>query len=455
MAITIHQQPDLHSAISTPLIVTATSTNSNNDGFKFVVQVDTGLNLSLNDMYISANNNGYLVYDVAPMMRPYMRNLNYIESTLGLNGGSIHNLYNPNFLNINEQYAGTQIPHAGCTIIDVSIKEGWNVDGVFTINNPSEVNFNIVVYNFQDFGIRNGYKPDLLATIGHNEGDQSRLMSDRLPTTYDWPAARFVGISQPNAIYIPVREADYGQWGVRTAISEGTGSTASKVRLSILPNSGPPVQEVYSLDPITLWAHLPLYPANLNESTLPDILKPSDYPNWKAIYFQILNESDEQVSMNYVMFNVDHPQYGECSCHGYEIVRLAWVGRRGGWEYQNFTLLSETEYETEQKTAKRVVGNYGNVQSSTDFYFNPIDESEFVTYKKINKFVTCNTDILQPGEWEFLKGLILSKQVHWVHDDGTHTPVIIQDSNFKVRNPKSKAREALTVRFKVAQDQSN
>jgi hypothetical protein len=118
-------------------------------------------------------------------------------------------------------------------------------------------------------------------------------------------------------------------------------------------------------------------------------------------------------------------------------------------------MLSEQEYATEQKVSKRIVGNYGDVSESTDFTFNTFDESEQVVYKKIDKFITCATEKLQQGEWEFLKGLILSKQVHWVHDDGTHTPVIVQDSNIRVRNINAKTLEPLTIRIKVAQDQPN
>jgi hypothetical protein len=159
--------------------------------------------------------------------------------------------------------------------------------------------------------------------------------------------------------------------------------------------------------------------------------------------------------MNYVMFNADRPRTGICNCHDYTPIRLAWVGRRGGWEYYNFNMLSEQEYATEQKVSKRIVGNYGDVSESTDFTFNTFDESERVVYKKIDKFITCSTEKLQQGEWEFLKGLILSKQVHWVHDDGTHTPVIVQDSNIKVRNINAKTLEPLTIRIKVAQEQPN
>jgi hypothetical protein len=333
--------------------------------------------------------------------------------------------------------------------------EGWDIAGVFTINDASEIFLSNYVYNFLDFTIRNGFQPSLLAQIGHEDGDQSRLMSDRLPSTYYWQFARLVELNASNVIYIPTRESDWGVWDVRGYYDVDNILNPRKVRISILPNSGGPMQVTYSLDNEEGWSHLPIYPANLNASSLAGILKPSDYPNWKAVYFQILNEADEQVSMTYVMFNVDRAQTGLCTCHDYEVVRLAWVGRRGGWEYYNFTMLSETEYQTEQKTAKKVVGNYGEVSESTDFTFDTFDESEFVAYKKIDKFITCATEKLQQGEWEFLKGLILSKQVHWVHDDGTHTPVIIQDTNFRVKNPQAKTLEPLQVRFKIAQDQSN
>jgi hypothetical protein len=448
MAITIHQQPDAHSAISTPLIVTASSTNSSNDGFKYVVRVQA---IVLVEYIISSNPQGYLVFDLQNPVKPYLRNsvrlLDYSATQ------SIHSL--------SDAILMPETPQAddgvnGVLPTSIKIFEGYNVDGVFTIDEASEVEADqVIIYNFLDFSIRNGYKPSLLAQIGHEDGDQSRLMSDRLPSTYYWQFARLVELNQSNTIYVPTRESDWGVWDIR-AIWTADGITKPyKLRLSILPNSGAPVQEDYLFGEYNVYSHMPLYPANLNASAIIDILKPSDYPNWKAVYFQIFNSSDEQVSMTYVMFNVDRAQTGLCTCHDYEVVRLAWVGRRGGWEYYNFTMLSETEYQTEQKTAKKVVGNYGEVAESTDFTFDTFDESEFVAYKKIDKFITCATEKLQQGEWEFLKGLILSKQVHWVHDDGTHTPVIIQDTNFRVKNPQAKTLEPLQVRFKIAQDQPN
>jgi len=451
MAITIHQQPDKHSAISTPLILTAASTNSSNDGFRYIVklEMENGDDLVF---IISQNQNGMLVYDVAPSVRQYMRN-NIGHLFDSESQGSVHSIYASGNINIIEQqnYYNT----AGFQIIGIKIFEGWNIAGVFTENEGSQVNLTIFVYNFLDFTIRNGYKPSLLAQIGHEDGDHSRLMSDRLPSNYYWQYAETVSLNLSNTIYVPVRESDWGVWDIRAHFATDAITEPYYIKLSILPNSGPPVQQDYLFNDVPWWSHLPIYPANLNASTIAGIIKPEDYPNWKAIYFQVFNIDDEQVSMTYVMFNVDRPQTGICNCHDYTPIRLAWVGRRGGWEYYNFNMLSEQEYATEQKVSKRIVGNYGDVGESTDFTFNTFDESERVVYKKIDKFITCSTDKLQQGEWEFLKGLILSKQVHWVHDDGTHTPVIVQDSNIRVRNINAKTLEPLTIRIKVAQDQPN
>jgi len=450
MAITIHQEPDEHSAISTPLIITASSTNVALDGFKYVVRlIIAGKEV---EYIVSPNPNDYLVFNIVSSVTQYLRNISGNLDQADADG-SVHSITRGDQINIAETQA--IFGSAGFQQLGVKIWEAWDVDGVFDINEASQIDLNLYLYNYLDFTTRDGYKPSLLARIGHEDGDQSRLMSDRLPSTYYWQYASSLGLNLDNTIYIPVRESDWGVWDIRGPYSTGSITEPNYIRLQIFANNGTPTTVEIGLEDQMAWSHLPIYPANLNASSLGGIIKPEDFPNWRFILFKIFNIDDEQVSMNYVMFNVDRPQTGICNCHDYTPIRLAWVGRRGGWEYYNFNMLSEQEYATEQKVSKRIVGNYGDVSESTDFTFNTFDESEFVAYKKIDKFITCSTEKLQQGEWEFLKGLILSKQVHWVHDDGTHTPVIVQDSNIRVRNINAKTLEPLTIRIKVAQDQPN
>jgi hypothetical protein len=448
MAITILQQPDKHSAISTPLIITASSSNTSNDGFMYIVKLEIP-----NDnlvFIVSPNPNDCLVFDLVPCVKQYMRN-NPARIPESDTTGSVHSILRDGYIDMAEN--PNFYKASGFNSVSIKVFEGWNIAGVFTENEASQVDIQIWLYNYLDFNIRDGYKPSLLAQIGHENGDQSRLMSDRLPSTHPRPNELNLGVNLPNVIYTPVYESDWGVWDIRGPYSTDGITEPYKIKLSLLPSSGSPVNIEYLLQDEEGWSHLPIYPANLNASSLLGIPKPEDYPNWKAIFFQIFNEADEQVSMTYVMYNAE--LYSNSGCEDYDRVRVAWVGRRNGWEYQNFTKKSETEYQSDQKVAKRVIGNYGAVSSSVEFNFLNTDESEIVTYKRYDKFVISQSDFLQAGEWEFLKGLILSKQVHIVNLDGTHTPVIVQDTNYNSKNPKFKGLEQLTIRLKIAQEQSN
>jgi hypothetical protein len=142
----------------------------------------------------------------------------------------------------------------------------------------------------------------------------------------------------------------------------------------------------------------------------------------------------------------------------FDKVRIAWVGRRGGWEYFNFTKESQKEIVTEKKIAQRPIGNYGQVDydEGFPFSFNSFDESEIVTDMKVDLYLNATSDWLTDGEFEFMKGLFMSKQVHWVHDDGTHTPVIVQSDGYKIQRQFSGAKKYdQKIRVKIAQEQFN
>jgi hypothetical protein len=448
VAITIHQEPDRHSAISTPLIITASSTNVANTGFKYVVRLTiAGKEV---EYIVSPNPNDYLVFNIVSSVTQFMRNISGNLSEAD-SQGSVHSITRADAINIAE--AKTSPSSAGFQQLAVIIWEAWDVGGVFDINEASQIDLDFYLYNYLDFTIRDGYKPSLLAQIGHENGDQSRLMSDRLPSTHVRPLALNLGVGFSNVIYIPVYETDWGVWDIRGRYDADSINEPYKIKLQIFASNGTPTTAEFVLEDKMSWSHLPIYPANLNASTLSGIIKPEDFPNWRFILFQILKSDDTQVSMNYIMYNAS--VFLNAGCEDYDRVRLAWVGRRDGWEYQNFIKKSETEYATDQKIAKRVVGNYGAVGEGNDFTFNVYDESDVVTYKRIDKFIVCQSDFLQAGEWEFMKGLVLSKQVHIVNLDGTHTPVIVQDTNYNAKNPKFKGLEQLTIRLKIAQEQPN
>jgi hypothetical protein len=457
MAITIHQQPSAHSAIGSKLVIVASSTNSGNDGFKYVVRVQLPelADVQPIEFIVSANANEFLVFDLQSTIKPYCRSLPIVEegSEKGVHANYVFTEDLASYPESVDGLVGVFISQ-GFIVVNVHILEGYDVDGVFTIDEDTYSGVSTAVYNFNDFDFSQGVNPSVLTTIGHENGDWSRIMSDRLPTTHARPCDLELGIGLGNVIYIPAYESDWGNWTIRQ-YEDVTGSSdqARKLLLSVLPNSGPPTQATYSLPNKGQYSHMPIWPANLNASTIVGIPKPQDYPNWKAIYFQILNASDEQSSMTYVMYNA--ARYGKCVAD-YEVIKLAWVGRRGGWEYFNFTKDSFVEYATEKKIVSRVIGNYGDVSNSIPFSFNSFDESEIVTDLAINKFLNASSDWIQNGEREFLKGLFLSKQVHWVQDDGSHIPVIVQSDGYQVKKVYGgQPLFKLDIKVKIAQEQFN
>jgi hypothetical protein len=451
MAITIEQQPALHSAIGSKTILIASSTNSGNEGFRYVLQATTSIIPDWNPFYFPPNTNGFLICDIAQIIKAGVRN----SDGMVLDDASIvpvHGYVDPNVIFSPETFLSIQCLWTGHIYIAYYLLEGWDIDGVFTIDEGSITPSEVCSYYNINLSLQFGLNYNLSEFLGYNEGVNSYIMSDRLHSTHNWVEAASVGLIANDPVYIPTYESDYGVFCVFKEITDG--GFANKIKLSILPSSGAPVQSVYPLSSSQEgFDRVGIYPANLNNSGVVGILKPQDYPDWKAIYFQVLNDAEDIISKTYVMYNAE--KYGKC-LGVFEKVRLAWVGRRGGWEYFNFTLESQQSFVTEKKIAQRAIGNYGQVGSSTPFAFNSFDESEIVTDLKVDLFLNATSGWMTDGEFEFLKGLFMSKQVHWVHDDGTHTPVIVQADGYKIqRNFNATKKYDLKIRVKIAQEQFN
>ena len=446
MAITIHQQPSKHSAIGSKLVIIGSSTNSGNSGFMYAVNYTNGFADAF--MYVAPNPHGRFVFDPTHLVKPYMRNNQRLQDWSDTD--SVHSIA-ADPIGVTETPQDNYMLASGLLQNSITIEEAWNVNGVLTINTGSEQTITFFSYNAQ-LSLQKGLNYDYLQDIGYQDGLQSRIMSDRLPSTHFWPDAAANGLGG-DYIYIPAYESDWGQWSIRQTDIDNIVD-APKVRLSLLPNSGPPVQIVLDLNNgFDTYNNCGLWPANINASPIAGIPKPQDYPNWKAIYFQVLNDAEDIISQSYIMYNA--ARFGQCY-NDEPKIRLAWVGRRGGWEYFNFCQNSFEEYATEKKIAHRAIGNYGDVADGAPFSFNSFDESEIVTDMAVQKFVNASSDWIQDGEREFLKGLFLSKQVHWVQDDGSHIPVIVQSDGYQVkkvygRGPLFK----LDIKVKIAQEQFN
>ena len=130
MAITIDDQPYEYTPVGQRLMIVASSDNTGEPGFRFVFDFGAfQVNVQPN-----ASNKGIL--DLAPIFREQLQ-----HDAGAANEG------------INVEY--TSVANISCTI-----KEGWLVDGVFTVSGSGMADIDDVYAFLAEYQVSDGYKPN-------------------------------------------------------------------------------------------------------------------------------------------------------------------------------------------------------------------------------------------------------------------------------------------------------
>jgi hypothetical protein len=158
---------------------------------------------------------------------------------------------------------------------------------------------------------------------------------------------------------------------------------------------------------------------------------------------RINNTSSVQVSADYIFWN--ECVYGNCECN-WPNVRLAWVGARGGYEYFNFKKKSEYTTEVDRKIYKRPLFN----NSPTIFYAN--DRGLNQRTNLAQRVLTVTSDFITQDEFIYLRGLIVSNQVHLINDDGTYIAVNIDDTSYVEKRTYDGKLYNLTLKVRMANE---
>jgi hypothetical protein len=408
MAITIIDSPYEWTPAGQKLMYVASSTNVAETGFRYRIRVVIDSTGDEYTFYIPAHpSDDNLYYDLASLVK--LRN---DENTTAL-----HN----HTLSLNET-AGK-----GYDVYDVYIGEAWIVSGALTYNAGSEELWTGVVMNGY-YQVTDGYKPNV-ATGNRNiryamTFNDSYVMSDRKNDTHKWRYADSFNIAPASSrVFIPVRESDYG---VLTLPVDDTYmvNDVFKVRVFINKADGTNTANYDILLNDGVIEHVGVFPANLNADTSIGVQKPSDYNNWRYISVRVMNNGIVNKSCQYILYNAQ--LYGSYDCH-WNNIRLAWVNSRGGWDYFNFNKKSETSLNIERKRYQRVLFD------GTTNIFNANARGLTERGNIVNKQIQATSDWIQEGEFEFLKSLFMSNEVHWIQDDGTYIPVNVEDTTYLKR----------------------
>jgi hypothetical protein len=408
MAITINDQPYEYTPIGQRLMIVASSTNVANAGFRFVFDFGSfQVNVQPN-----AANKGVL--DLAPIFRESLQ-------------------HDASLLTTSADTENSSVAFISCTI-----KEGWLVDGVFTVSGLGMADIDDVYAFLAEYQVADGYKPNPNTRYAL-DGVTKYLMSERTTDTHKWSEAPARGLSN-DWVYIPTRLSDYGvmyapsssallidnDFDIAVFTSYDDTDTVIDTQFLTMESNSSIVNVIGSYYAnINLWGGLDLtgakyYTIQLGKETAFPIYTPS--------------------SRVYCFYLVDD----DCR---FDNVRLGWSNTCGGVDYFNFTKKSELSFNYDRKQYQKVVGSY----NASTFTFNTYDRGVTDRYVTTTKGLQINSDWVSVGEFNLLQTLCRSNDVFIINDDGTQTPVLVDTQNFVIKDERYSKLYNVTLNLKYSQ----
>jgi hypothetical protein len=408
MAITIDQQPYEYTPIGQRLIIVASSDNTSNAGFRFVFDFGSfQVNVQPN-LY----NKGIL--DLAPIFREKL----------------IHEISSVAETSMNEE-------RQSVAFISCTIKEGWLVDGIFTVSGSGMADIDDVYAFLAEYQVADGYRPNPNERYAL-DGTTKYLLSERTNTTHSWDERATRRLSA-NWVYIPARLADYGQLYSINNNGLLVDNEADSLVIRFFDNNDDLITNNYSelITTSNAVSRFGAYPANL-------IADGYDFTDVKYYTIQGANvatfPSYAVRSRTYCFYIVGD----DCR---FDNVRLGWQNTCGGVDYFNFTKKSELSYNYDRKQYQKVIGDY-NAES---FDFQPYERGITDRYVNTTKGLQINSDWVSVGEFKFLQTLCRSNDVFIINDDGTTTPVLVDTQNFVIKDERYSKLYNVTLNLKYSQ----
>ena len=408
MAITIDDQPYQYTPIGQRLMIVCSSTNVANTGFRFVFDFGSfQVNVQPN-----ASNKGIL--DLAPIFREQLQ-------------------HDPSLLSVQTDKESTSVAFISCTI-----KEGWLVDGVFTVSGSGMADIDDVYAFLAEYQVSDGYKPNPNTRYAL-DGITKYAMSERTKDTHKWSEAAARGLSA-DYVYIPTRVADYGLLYAPSETALLADNDFDIVVFSSYDNDDVLIdtQFLAVAGDTSIVNVIGSYYANVQANASIDLTNAKYYTIQigKEIAFPVYTAA----SRVYCFYIVPD----DCR---FDNVRLGWSNTVGGVDYFNFTKKSELSFNYDRKQYQKVVGTY----NEETFGFNTYDRGTTDRYVNTTKGLQINSDWVTVGEFELLQTLCRSNDVFIINDDATLTPVLVDTQNFVIKDERYSKLYNVTLNLKYSQ----
>ena len=407
MAITIDDQPYEYTPVGQRLMLVASSDNVGNTGFRFVFDFGSfQVNVQPN-----AADKGIL--DLAPIFREQLQH------------------------DANEHFQTTGTENSSVAFISCTIKEGWLVDGVFTVSGSGMADIDDVYAFLAEYQVADGYKPNPNTRYAL-DGVTKYAMSERTTDTHKWSEAPARGLSN-DYVYIPTRVGDYGVLYAPSATLLLADNDFDIAVISTYDNTNTLIETLSfaMADNDSVVNTIAAFYANV-EATGINLTGAKYYTIQfgKEIAFPVYTPA----SRVYCFYIVPD----DCR---FDNVRLGWTNTCGGVDYFNFTKKSELSFNYDRKQYQKVVGSY----NASSFGFDTYDRGATDRYVTTTKGLQINSDWISVGEFNLLQTLCRSNDVYIINDDGTMTPVLVDTQNFVIKDERYSKLYNVTLNLKYSQ----
>lgn len=429
MAITITDSPNDFTFKGQRLIYTATSTNTAQSGFKFIVEVFTG-GSSVGKYYIPQNPSGVLVFDIAEVVRELIQ----VDTNDDLGNGLIHTLPNVSAKQMSKALKGI-------AKLDVQIGEVYGDPLVEYTALASDT----IVLTSGNVQAREGYKYALSEYIA-NSSTKKAFLTNRKPSP--------LNVISKDHIEVKCTDTDYGSmavWNDSIFIS----STATKIMYRIYNSGGLVGSQSMSfatlngsdlpssVDVSAKLTYIGLFPANWSSTNSPllSTYRPANVSGWTYYTIEMLDAVNASVSEPIYFVNTPSP----CK---HSPVQLAWVNQLGAWDYFRMDARTSRAITTTAKEYMKTLGDYSSSTYSFDTWSR--QQTPYQVDAKLQYIL--RTEYLSKEDTELLQNVLRSKNV-MMQLDGEWLPVVVKTTSVNYETETISRRKTMTFNVELAQNE--
>ena len=419
MAVTIQNTFNDVVALQKPLVLTASSTNTSEPKFRYVMTLDVN-GVEVIKVKQQANSNNYVHFDLYQIIKDYFE-------TKYLDGGTeIHKIIT------------TVDGDDTALFIEIDVYEEYADSSILDpIERPlSAATTSFIAIN-TTYQFKDGVTPTLAGIYEFNNDTTEIQWLTNMPTRLktragEYQTAAILASDFRGAVSTSLR------YSITFYEADGTQiSTANITRLSIgMANF---VATKSAVNAGVLYQFIPIGYQNLEDQSFNTSIRPSTQANLAYYTINIFDNSGDYITKTY--------RFDIADCSKYTPIQLAWVNALGAWDYYTFELAHTEKLNIQRETFRKPYGNWG---AGATYTYSQYESGDTIYKIEADKQYTVNSDWLNDSDFQWLQELLMSKEVQFVNENGDFTPVIITDTDYEFKQDVNNKLNNLQLTFKLA-----